>query len=183
MDEFDAVKATQAGDRTAFDILISQYYKSIYRFTYHFTGSSQDADDICQETFLRAFEEITKLQNGKCFKGWIFMIASNLSRRYIRDSKSRKKLVEQTAVESSSELYGNNDNQPFESLSSKEKAQIIQKQLLKIPEQMRLATVLVHIEDFSQKEAAELLNCSEATISRDLTIAMTLMRSKLQNLV
>ena len=111
------------------------------------------------------------------------MIASNLSRVYIRDLKSRKKLVEQTAVDSSSELTENNDNQPFESISGKEKAQIIQKQLLTIPEQMRLATVLVHIEDFTQKEAAEMLNCSEATISRDLTIAMNLMKSKLQHLV
>jgi RNA polymerase sigma-70 factor, ECF subfamily len=183
MDELNAVRATQAGDRAAFDILINQYYKSIYRFAYHVTGSSQDADDICQETFLRAYEGIKKLQNRESFKGWIFMIAANLSRSSIKDSRFKMKLAEKTSVNSYLQTGGDCVNQPFESLSSKEKTQIIQKQLLNMPEQMRLATILVHIEDFTQKQAAELLNCSEATISRQLSSAMTLMKNRLQNLV
>ncbi len=183
MDELTAVIASQAGDKAAFGVLISQYYKSIYRYAYQFTGSYQDADDICQETFLRAYESIKKLENGKCFKGWIFMIATNLARRQIKELMLKKRLAQTTSAGPSPKLFENSDNHPFENLSGKEKAIIIREQLLKMPEQMRLATVLVHIDDFTQKEAAEVLNCSEATISRELTAAMSLMRSKLQNLI
>ena len=179
MDELTAVKASQTGDRDAFGLLISQYYKSIYHYAYQLTGRSQDADDICQETFLRAYEGIKKLQNHRCFKGWIFMIATNLSRRHI----NKKRLAEKPSAEASPMLLETENNEPFENLSGREKAMIVQNHLLKMPEQMRMATVLVHIEDFTQKEAAKMLNCSQATVCRDLEKAMSQLRSKLKNLV
>jgi RNA polymerase sigma-70 factor, ECF subfamily len=179
MDELTAVKESQTGDRDAFGFLISQYYKSIYRYAYQLIGTNQDADDICQETFLRAFEEIKELQNGRCFKGWIFMIATNLSRRYI----NKKRCDEKSSSTWVSIKMQSGANEPYENLSSNEKATIVQNQLLKMPEQMRMATVLVHIEDFTQKEASEILNCSQATVCRDLERAMVQLRSKLQDLV
>ena len=181
MDELTALKAFKTGDKSAFGILITQYYKSIYRYVYQFTGSSQDADDICQETFLRAFEGINQLRDGECFKGWIFMIASNLSRRHIKNSRSRKKLAENTPAEATS--MDSKSSQPFVNFYNREKATIIRQQLARMPEQMRLATILVHVEDFTQKDAAEILNCSESTISRQLESSMNLLRNSLKKLI
>ena len=88
MDDLLLVGPSQAGDKAAFGSLIDRYYKSIYRFAFQCTGSHHDADEVCQETFLRAFEHIRKLKDGRYFKGWIFMIASNLLRKR---AKQRKK--------------------------------------------------------------------------------------------
>jgi len=183
MDELAAVRTSQAGDRAAFGALIDRYYKKIYRFAYQFTGSHHDADDVCQETFLRAFDNIKKLKDCNCFKGWIFMIASNLSRKRIKDVRCERKLAARTSVGASLELSEDKDTQPFEKLSRKEKAMIIQKQLQQMPEHMRLVTISVVMEGFTQKDAAGILNCSEATVSRHLEAARNWLRARLRDLI
>jgi len=183
MDEITAVKACQAGDDTAFSILISRYYRNIYRYAYQCIGNHQDADDICQETFLRAFDNIKTLKDGKRFKGWIFKIASNLSRKRIKSMKFEKNMVTATTVDSLPQCSGNKDMQPFESLSGREKVTVIQEELRRMPEHMRMATIMVLIEGLTQKETAEILNRSESTISRDIDIGKERLRQRLQKLI
>jgi RNA polymerase sigma-70 factor (ECF subfamily) len=138
MDEVSLVQASQMGNRTAFGSLVDRYYQSIYRLAYHFTGNHHDSDDICQETFVRAMDSIEKLKDDSRFKGWIFMIASNLVRRNIK----KKKLASRTSGFISPEGPEHEHSQPFERLSSSEKAVVIRKRLQEIPEHMRLVTIL-----------------------------------------
>jgi len=183
MDELAAVRTSQAGDRAAFGALIDRYYKKIYRFAYQFTGSHHDADDVCQETFLRAFDNIKKLKDCDCFKGWIFMIASNLLRKHIKQTEYKKTLSAKLLDIASVEVAEDESTQPFETLSSKEKAMIIHKQLQTMPELMRLVTILILMEGLTQKDAAGILTCSEATVSRQLDAARNWLRARLQNLI
>ncbi|MBN2182431.1 MAG: RNA polymerase sigma factor [Sedimentisphaerales bacterium] len=179
MDEEAAVKTSRAGDKTAFSLLIEQYYKNIYRYAYQFTGSHQDADDICQETFLRAYENIEALKDGKNFKGWIFRIATNLSRKRIKKLKLRDGIVSNFLPQQN----GDKQRQPIEELSVREKALLINRELQKMPEQLRMATTLVLIEGQTQKETAEILDCSESTVSRDVEKGRDWLRSRLENLL
>ena len=183
MDELADVRASQAGDRVAFGSLIDRYYKSIYRFAYQYTGNHQDADDVCQETFLRAFGNIKKLRDVSYFKKWIFAIALNLLRKLVKETESGKELAGKTANSALAELTDDKNTKPFEILSMKEKAMVIQKQLQKMPEHMRLVSILVLMEGLTQKDAAGVLKCSEATISRHLDAARKLLQAKLQNLL
>jgi RNA polymerase sigma-70 factor (ECF subfamily) len=178
MDELEAVLASQAGDRAAFGALIDSYYKSIYRFAFQCTGSHQDADDICQETFLRALDRIKQLKDAKCFKGWIFMIASNLSRKRSKQA-GHKKIASDILLEQSAGDY----TQPFESLSGKEKTAELHKRLQEMPEQMRMVIVLVLMEELPQKQVARILNCSEPTISRELNSAKNWLRNKCKDFI
>jgi len=180
MDEITAVKASQAGDKAAFGVLIDQHYKNIYRFAYHCTGNHQDADDICQETFLRAFDRIGQLKNGGSFREWIFKIASNLSRKHIKKTKISKNFT--AATDSLDKLYENNDMSPFEKCTQNEKASFIRQQLQEMSERLRTVTVLVLMEDLAQKEVAKILNRSEPSISRDLVEAKKWLQSRLRNL-
>ena len=183
MDELKAIQASQTGDKTAFSELIEQYYRNIYRYAYHCAGNHQDADDICQETFLKAFGNIKALKDVEKFKGWIFRIASNLSRKRIKKMKCEKNVISFTSVDSLPQGYEGKDLQPYESLFSEEKKRMILKELQKMPVQVRMATILVLIEGQTQKETAEILNCSESTISRDLNTAKNVLRIKLQKFV
>lgn len=180
MDELALVRASQRGDKTAFGSLIDQYYKNIYRLAYQYTGSHQDADDICQDTFLRAFDSIRKLRDAKRFKGWIFMIALNLLRKRIKD---RRQVAARTQDGVALELTEHNSVEPFETLSAKEKAAIIHKQLQKMPEHMRLVTILILMEGLTQKDAAGVLNCSEASVSRRLDMARKWLRPRLRKFI
>ena len=183
MDELKAIQASRAGDKNAFAGLIGQYYKNIYRYAYQCTGNHQDADDICQETFLRAFDNIRTLKDGKKFKGWIFQIASNLSRKRIKKLKFEKRVISLTSDDSLPGRFEDTNAQPLENLSGREKAMLVQEELQKMPGRVREAAILVLIEGQTQKEAAGILNCSEATISRHLNTAINLLRYRLQNLI
>jgi RNA polymerase sigma-70 factor (ECF subfamily) len=179
MDEVSLVQASQIGNMTAFGSLVDKYYQSIYRLAYHFTGNHHDADDICQETFVRALDSIESLKDGGRFKGWILVIAYNLLRRYIK----KKKLVSRTSDIIPSEAVEHAQSQPFERLSSREKAVVIQKRLQKMPEHMRLVTILTIMEGLSQKEAANVLDFSEASVSRYLEGARKWLHTELQDLI
>jgi RNA polymerase sigma-70 factor (ECF subfamily) len=179
MDELALVRASQEGDKAAFGSLIDRYYKNIYRLAYQYTGSHQDADEVCQDTFLRAFEGIRKLRNAKRFNGWIFMIASNLLRKRIKDRKRAARTLDGAA----GELTEHNNVEPIETLSAKEKTAIIHKQLQKMPEDMRLVTILILMEGLAQKDVAGVLNCSEASVSRRLDMARKWLRPRLQKFI
>ena len=62
MEDFQLVELSRTGQKNAFSSLIDKYYKNIYRFAFGHLKSSDDADDICQETFLRAYENINKIR-------------------------------------------------------------------------------------------------------------------------
>lgn len=160
-------------------MLVDRYYQSIYRLAYHFTGNHHDADDVCQETFIRAMNNIESLKDSGRFKGWIFMIATNLVRRHIK----KEKLASRTSGLIPPEDVKHEHNQPFERLSSREKAAVIQKRLQEMPEHMRLVTILTIMQGLSQKEAANVLDFSEASISRYLEEAKKWMHARLQDLI
>ncbi|MHC4258990.1 MAG: RNA polymerase sigma factor [Planctomycetota bacterium] len=183
MDELSLVRASQRGDKAAFGSLIDLYYRNIYRLAYQYTGSHQDAADICQDTFLRAFDSIRKLRDAKRFKGWIFMIALNLLRRRAKEIRSRMQLAVKTVDSVAVKLTEYDNVEPCETLSAKEKAAIIHKQLQIMPEHMRLVTVLTLMEGLTQKDTAGVLNCSEASVSRWLDMARQWLSTRLQNLI
>lgn len=183
MDDLLLVGSSQAGDREAFGSLIDRYYKSIYRLAFQYTGSHHDADEVCQETFLRAFESIRKLKDGNRFKGWIFMIASNLLRKRSKRIKREKTLDIENLSTAGVKLAEDKNGEPFESLSTKEKTMIIHEQLQKMPKHMRLVTILILMEGLSQKDAAGILNFSESSVSRHLDMARKWLKARLQKFI
>ncbi|MHC4757292.1 MAG: RNA polymerase sigma factor [Planctomycetota bacterium] len=183
MDDLLLVGSSQEGDRIAFGSLIDKYYKSIYRFAFQYTGKHHDADEVCQETFLRAFEKIRKLKDGSRFKGWTFMIASNLLRKRAKQTKREKTLDMENPGDFTIKLAEDKSAQPFEILSTKERTTIIHEQLQQMPEHMRLVTILILMEGLSQKDAAGILNRSESSVSRHLDMSRKWLKSRLQKFI
>jgi len=183
MDESALVRASQAGDKSAFGRLVDGYYKSIYRLAYSHTGRGEEADDVCQETFFRAFSSIGKLRDGGSFRRWLFVIALNLLRKRIRQFKRHKQMVAEISGCNGGEATADESGRPFQRLSGKERAAIVHQQLRQMPEQMRSLTILILMEGLKQKEAAAIVNCSEATASRQLEMARNLLRIRLRKCI
>jgi RNA polymerase sigma-70 factor (ECF subfamily) len=180
MDEREAVKASQKGDRTAFGHLIDRYYQDLYRFACQSTGSPPDADDICQEAFFRAFDRIRSLRNGRSFKAWIYKITLNLVRKR-RSSRGRG------AGPGGETPVADDPPAPaavaLDILGEEERAGRIREEIAGLPEDLRLITILVLMDGMTQKEAALVVGCSEATASRRLETARDLLRTRLRHLV
>lgn len=183
MEETALVEASQRGDRVAFGSLVDLYYKSIYRLAFHFSGNHDEADDVCQETFLRAYGNIHKLREGDRFQAWIYTIATNLLRKRAKKRKSNIGLCDDVMNQRVHSVDSGPDADPSKSMVAEENATVIQQQLQIMPQDMRLATILVLMENVPQKSVAAVLNCSEATVSRHLDRSREWLRNKLRDMV
>ena len=127
---------------------------------------------------MRALDSIKQLKDGNRFKGWVFMIASNVSRGKIKNTRYKSAFIDVSEV-----LSENEADEPLQKLSDKERAAAIQNQLQKMPERLRIVTTLVLIEGLKQKDVAKILNCSEPSVSRDMDNARKWLHIRLQDLI
>ncbi|MEW5807180.1 MAG: RNA polymerase sigma factor [Acidobacteriota bacterium] len=92
--ELDLIERARAGDREAFEALMNRYRKDIYHLAYRIAGNHHDADDIAQDTFVKAYLSLKKFRGFSSFRTWIYSIALNTARTVAgREGKSRKVMV------------------------------------------------------------------------------------------
>jgi RNA polymerase sigma-70 factor, ECF subfamily len=89
-----AIEQARAGDGEAFRLLVERYSRTIFRLTYRMTGNEQDAEDMVQETFLRAFRQIESYDSRAGFGTWLFRIATNCSLDLLRKRGVRRESQE-----------------------------------------------------------------------------------------
>ena len=86
----EAAAETRKGNQYAFRVLVERHSRSVFRLTFRMTGNEQDAEDLVQETFLRAYKQLHRFDGRASFSTWIYRIAANCSLDLIRARKNRK---------------------------------------------------------------------------------------------
>ncbi len=159
------------GDEDAFEMLYRRYEKPVFSFIYRILMSAADAEDLCQETFLRLVKEKKKYQVSGNFKTWIFRIALNLCRDRLR----RKKFRSHRSIDAPS-LSQNGTKNEFENILSdpapdqidcmekNEMKVLIQKAFAKLPEKQRTVVILKEYQALKFSEIAEIMKSPVGTI-------------------
>ncbi len=159
------------GDEDAFEMLYRRYEKSVFSFIYRILMSAVDAEDLCQETFLRLVKEKKKYQVSGNFKTWIFRIALNLCRDRLR----RKKFRSHRSIDAPS-LSQNGTKNEFENalsdpapdqidcMEKDEMKVLIQKAFAKLPEKQRTVVILKEYQALKFSEIAEIMKSPVGTI-------------------
>jgi RNA polymerase sigma-70 factor, ECF subfamily len=151
------------GQRDAFDELIRRYQRQAVAVSYRLLGNSQDALEVTQDAFLKAFSSIASLQKPEAFGGWLMRIVSNLSLNFRRSRKSRSQLPLDdllVASDGAGDQWAARSGNPVHDLQSREMGARLQAALMELPEKQRLAILMFTIEEKPQKEVAQALNCS-----------------------
>lgn len=152
------------GERTAFDQLIIKYQKQAVAVSYRLLGNTNDALEVTQDAFLKAFRSLETLQKPEAFGGWLMRIVSNLSLNYRRARKTRSQLPLDDLLggDSSPDMPAGGEEgiDPGQKLQGRELGAKLQEALNQLPEKQRLAIVMFTIEEMPQKEVAEALECS-----------------------
>ncbi|BAH39672.1 MAG TPA: RNA polymerase sigma factor [Gemmatimonas aurantiaca] len=101
MTDAELVVRTRAGDPEAFGTLVSRYYNACWRFAYHMLGERADAEDVVQESFLRAYLAIARYDERDQFRGWLFRILTNQCRNALtsRGRRTRRFVQDDIALE------------------------------------------------------------------------------------
>jgi RNA polymerase sigma-70 factor (ECF subfamily) len=174
--ETSLIASAKAGDIKAFDALVELHQRQVFALAYRMLGNKDDADDVQQETFVRAWRKIGQFRGGSAFATWLHRIAANLC-------LSRRRRVNHcaldTAIENELDRWTEESNGFAATLVKSETAAQLQKALAGLPGQYRIFLVLRHMEERSFEEIAEIVGCSVASAWTRTSKARRLLRERM----
>jgi RNA polymerase sigma-70 factor, ECF subfamily len=156
--ESKLIDQSLSGDPEAYAALVNQHQKMIRAVAFRMTGSLDDAEELAQDAFLRAYQQLGSFNGSAKFSTWLCQIAINLSLDWRRRESRREAVHTRWATDALVEK-GSEEGFPDE-LSRR-----VQAALDRLPAKQRAAIVLTVFENLSHAEAARTLGCTEATIS------------------
>jgi len=150
IDEGEIVGRVLGGDREAFAVLVEAYKGPVFSLAFRMTGSAQDADDLTQESFLRAFQSLGRFRVGERFFPWLYTLSLNVIRNHIRKAKA---LPEEATGQGMPEATDPRDD-PSIAAMGRERSYRLQRYLLELPLPVREAVVLRFYEGLSFEDVA-----------------------------
>jgi len=179
------VKKVQAGDVAAFDKLILKYRERVYSIIYNLCANREDAADLTQGTFIKAFQSINRFQGQSSFFTWLYRIAVNATLTHLRKNKLRTffSFERITEEDKSSEILEaltdktGADREVF----VKELQEKLNEALQKLSINHRMVVTLFEIDGLSHNEIAEIMSCSVGTVRSRLHYAKQLLQADLQS--
>ena len=163
MEWTDAAAAEEArkGDQYAFRVLVERHSHSLFRLAYRMTGNEQDAEDLVQETFLRAYKQIRRFDGRAAFATWIYRICANCSLDLIRAKKNRKEQPPTRAEEEGNwhwlDQVATREPSPERLMQSGQISDLLGSGLRELTETERTAFILRHYEGCDIDEIACIL--------------------------
>jgi RNA polymerase sigma-70 factor (ECF subfamily) len=174
--EQDLITATLNGSQKAFDQLMQNYQEHVYRIAFSFGKNQQNAMDITQTTFLKAYENLASYKGKSSFKAWLGRIAYNEGVNWHRKNKHYASSLE---TEDYDMLANSEILQSDEILAKENKAELL-KSLLALNTRYRVAVVMRYFENMPIKEISGILNCSEGMVKNMLHRSLQRLRIMLQ---
>lgn len=174
-DEMELVRRAQKGNLEAYDQLVQRYQERIYATVYHMTSNHEDANDLAQEAFIKAFQALKSFKGGSTFYTWIYRIAVNKTLNYLKQRKNRFHMSLNDLdfnMENNPDLVALiSDKTPRRDAGLKELQGKLNQALLKLSEHHRLVMVLHDVQGQSHEEIAEIMNCNIGTVRSRLFYA------------
>jgi len=181
--EAELVARSREGDIEAFEELVCCCERKIYTVTYRLMGNHEDANDLAQEAFLRAFTAIKNFRGEASFLTWMCRIATNICRDELRKRHriSMESLDERITLEDGevSKQFASPDPGPAEVYEKKELQEKVQALINTLSPEFRLALVLRDIQGFSYEEIAKELECSLGTVKSRINRARNFLKDRL----
>lgn len=159
MQEKEIIELAKAGNPEAWEKLISTWHPKIYYFVLKYLGNEEDAKDVTQEVFFSVSRNLSSLRSTEAFSTWIYKIALNCVRQYVKKAARSRQLLSEPSH-----------------FSPKREEGLIEKALNYIPSQQKEVILLKEIEGFSIKEIAEMLSIPEGTVKSRLFYGLKTLR-------
>ncbi len=182
-DELSLVQSAKAGDLEAFSELVNRYDRNVFRIAQHITHNEEDAQDVVQDAFLKAYQNLAQFQGNSKFYTWLVRIAVNEALMKLRKRRNEKtvSLDEDVETEEGSiprEVADWSPN-PEQIYGQSELGDILRKTIQGLPPGFRTVFVLRDVEGLSTEETAEMLGLSVPAVKSRLLRARLQLRERL----
>ena len=179
-----AVDRARSGDADAFRMLVERHSRSLFRLAYRMTGNESDAEDVVQETFLRAYRQLNKFDERASFGTWLYRIATNYSLDLVR-SRNRRNERQQPVDEGAEDpMFGipSTDPAPDRLALSGEVRDRVAAAMEELSPAERTAFVLRHFEGMGIEEVSRVLECQQGAAKHSVFRAVQKLRRALEPL-
>ena len=173
--EADLVKRARRGDLAAYDELVKRYQERIYATIYHMTSNHEDANDIAQEAFIKAYQALKSFKGGSSFYTWLYRIAVNKTINFLKQRKHKNHFslndLDFNAENDPDLVALTSDKTPLRAVGLTELQKKLNESLLKLSEPHRMVVVLHDVQGVSHDEIAEIMDCNIGTVRSRLFYA------------
>ena len=175
VDEQELVRRARRGDLEAYDELIRRYQERIYATIYHMTANHEDANDLAQEAFIKAYQALKSFKGGSSFYTWVYRIAVNKTINFLKQRKHRSQMSLNDLdfnVEHDPDLVALiSDKTPRRDVNLAELQEKLNEAMQKLSEQHRLVVTLHDVQGLSHEEIAKIMDCNIGTVRSRLFYA------------
>ena len=181
--ETELVKRAQRGDMPAYDELVRRHQERIYATIYHMTSNHEDANDLAQESFVKAFQALKSFMGGSSFYTWLYRIAVNKTINFLKQRRNRVHIslndLDFNAEHDPDLMALISDKTPLREAGLNELQNKLNAALMKLSEPHRLVVVLHDVQGLSHDKIAKVMDCNIGTVRSRLFYA----RQQLQSIL
>jgi RNA polymerase sigma-70 factor (ECF subfamily) len=177
------IEASRGGDLKAFDQLVRRYERSVFNTAYRLSNSHDDASDIAQEAFVRAWNNLKSFRGDSAFSTWLYRIVTNV----FLDDRKRKRARPHISLDQELELDESSVTRQYEDpspgpeaiMEGEERKEILAKAIASLPEAQRSMVVMYHTQGLAYEEIAEITQLPMGTVKSRLNRARLALRDRL----
>ena len=168
--DLNLVQRVKNGDKEAFNLLVLKYQRKVGRLVRRLVSNSDEADDVVQDAFIKAYRALPQFRGDSAFYTWLYRIAVNTAKNHLVSRGKRPiSLSELASNDPSEESFEPPDvtvdnNTPEAELMSRQVAEAVNRSVAALPEELRTALCLREIDGLSYEEIAEAMNCPIGTV-------------------
>ena len=175
VDEDELVRDARRGNLKAYDELVKRYQERIYATLYHMTSNHEDANDLAQESFIKAFQALKSFKGGSSFYTWLYRIAVNKTINFLKQRKNRTHMsldnLDFNAEHDPDLMALISEQTPRRAAGLTELQEKLNEALMKLSESHRLVVVMHDVQGLSHEEIAEAVDCNVGTVRSRLFYA------------
>jgi RNA polymerase sigma factor (sigma-70 family) len=175
IEETELVSKARHGDLESYDELVRRYQERIYATIYHMTSNHEDANDLAQEAFIKAFHALKSLKGGSSFYTWVYRIAVNKTINFLKQRKNKAQMslddLDFNAEHDPDLVALISDKTPRREVNLAELQEKLNGAMQKLSEPHRLVVTLHDVQGLSHEEIAKIMDCNIGTVRSRLFYA------------
>ena len=178
------INQAKAGDDQAYDKLLNKYRNSVYNLVYRMVRDIEEAEDLTQEAFIKAFNSLAQFNEEYAFSTWLYKIATNNCIDFFRKRKLQTLSLDKPIKYKDSEIHHeipDPELNPEKNILASERSSIIREAIETLPEKYYTAIVLRHTEEKSYEEIAEILHLPIGTVKARIFRAREMLNKALKD--